>query len=153
MRHSLPVRPRMLLCLGLGLAATPVLASGHEPLLEAAAAKLKLTEVRIFEKGSHMPDLHGRLPDGSEVEVDVRRDGSIEEIETESRGGFSPDSIAVLLHPDMLTGAPWGPDARFYKVEFDEDGEIEIEGIDGKSRRFEADYGRGGRLSEFKYDD
>ncbi|MHC9237820.1 hypothetical protein ACX9MO_19530 [Pseudooceanicola sp. 502str34] len=148
-----PFSPLHSLALGITVLAGPAFATDHEPLVEAAAAKLGLTEIRIFPKGPHMPDLHGRLPDGIEVEVDVRRDGSIEEIETEERAGFTLGSVESLLHPDMLTGAPWGPEARFYKIEFDDDGEIEIEGIDGKSRRFEAEYGRGGRLREFKYDD
>lgn len=98
--------------------------------LPAAVTALGLTDIEIREKprAEYGRNVHGTLPGGTRVEVELDRNGEIEEIEARGRGRFPAETVRSLIPAAVLANSSWPADATLEKVEFERGGRIEIEG-------------------------
>lgn len=132
-----------------------ILASASAALAQAPADPairlLGLTDVSVHPKKHHHygSELHGRLPGGAWVELDLSSSGEVEEIDS-GNGGFPVSAIQALL-PEAVKANPSFPkDAILYKLELDH--KIEMEGRLADGRKFDAEFGHDGRVIEFDTD-
>jgi hypothetical protein len=118
----------------------------------AVSERLGLSEVSVYRQNRYGWDLHGQLADGAWVRVEIDRAGVVEEVEGDGQGAFAASAIAPLLPREVLESADYLRDGLIYKIEFDDDGQIEIEGRRADGRDYEAEFARDGRLLELKLD-
>lgn len=135
-----------------GLAITGLAAAQTLP---EPVAGLGLTDVEFRQKprveyGSY---IHGTLPGGARIEIELDRDGAIEEIEARGRGLFPVAEIRSLIPAPVLENVSWPADALLEKIEFERDGRVEIEGRLPDGREFDAEFAADGRLIDFDIDD
>lgn len=121
------------------------------------AAKLGLTDVEtIAKKKEHYGQLLiGTLPDGARIEIELDRDGVVEEIEPYHHhgNGFAAKSVEALIPAAVLGNASYPKDATLYRLELDHDDHIEMEGRLASSEKFKAEFSFDGKLLEMKTDD
>ncbi|MBP1806355.1 energy transducer TonB [Rubellimicrobium aerolatum] len=148
-----PFRPLALAALALPLLAASLSAQdASSAALPDVVAQLGLTEVEAHSHRGEGRHLQGRLPEGAWVEVDLHRDGRVEEVEAHDGDGFPIAAVAALV-PEAVRASPSFPaEARLHKLDWDGD-RIEIEGRDGEGREFEAEFATDGRLIEMDVED
>jgi hypothetical protein len=123
--------------------------------LPRSISGLGLTDVQIRQKPhiEYGSDVYGTLPGGARVKIELRRNGTIEEIEARGRGLFSVDQIRSLIPAAVLRNSSWPAAATLSKIEFERGGRIEIEGRLADGRKFDAEFAADGRLIDFDTDD
>ncbi|MDO5620670.1 MAG: hypothetical protein Q4G24_04290 [Paracoccus sp. (in: a-proteobacteria)] len=113
---------------------------------DSATAALQLTEVS--KRGD---DLTGRLPSGQVVELEFRRDGSLEEIEARNPRLVPVAAVTALLPQQLLSAERFPADGQFENISFDRDG-YEFEGRDAQDRKVEIKYNSSFALVEYELD-
>jgi hypothetical protein len=99
-------------------------------------------------KGSD-EDVYGQLPGGTWIAVEIDN-GVLEEV-TASAGDALPDDLLErLLPPPVREDLRYQDLARVTQVEFDDDGDFEIDGFDATGMRVELEFGPAGDLKEAK---
>lgn len=132
------------------LAAQQASSSILQQDVQAIVRQLGLSDVEIHRKEHRGRDIEGRLPGGTRVEIELDRDGHVEEIEARGRDGFAARTVDVLIPAAVRNNAAYPADASFRKLEFHDGRRIEIEGYRADGRKFEAEFSRDGRLLEMK---
>ncbi|KAA0971917.1 hypothetical protein FPY71_01965 [Aureimonas fodinaquatilis] len=119
-----------------------------------AASALGLSDIQIREKSraEYGQRIHGTLPGGARVEVDIDGKGVIEDIEARGNDLFPIADIRSLVPAAVVESASWPADAQLEKIEFESDGRVEIEGRLADGREFEAEFAADGRLLDFDSD-
>ncbi|KGJ03866.1 hypothetical protein SAMN04487972_1152 [Paracoccus halophilus] len=137
------------------LLAAPAVAQGDRALIDRATLDKTIETLALTDADPRTsdrrrgPDLRGRLPGGTMVEIDFHRDGTLEEIEV---GGsdLAPVSEVRAILPDILLNAERFPvDGRFEKIELESDG-FEFEGVDAQGNWVEAEYAPNGELRDWE---
>lgn len=115
---------------------------------------LGLTDIQIREKpkAEYGRDVRATLPSGSQVEIELDRDGRIEEIEAKGNALFPVSDVRSLIPQTVLSNSSFPADATLEKIEFGKDGRIELEGRLKDGREFEAEFTRDGVLIELDVD-
>lgn len=123
--------------------------------LPQAVVDLGLTDMEIREKprAEYGRRVRGALPGGSLVEIDLTGDDMIEDIEARGNDLFPLASIGGLVPTEVTEHETWPADAELEKIEFENDGRIEIEGRLADGRMFDAEYAADGSVIEFDIDD
>lgn len=129
-----------------GLAAAQTL---PEPVATLGLSDVEFRQKPRVEYGSYV---YGTLPGGARIEIELDRDGAIEEIEARGRGLFPVAEIRSLIPAPVLENASWPADAMLEKIEFERNGRLEIEGLLADGREFEAEFAADGRLIDFDID-
>ncbi|MGR3802458.1 hypothetical protein [Marinibacterium profundimaris] len=136
-----------------GATALPLHATQAEmPQPVAAIAQaLSLNDV-TWRSSPGGPTLIGRLPGGEVLEFELEGEDTprLEEIEATTRDGAPLSGVAALLPAAILQHGLIDDDTMFHEIEFD-DGKIEIDGVSGDGRRFEAEFATDGRLLEIEF--
>lgn len=147
MKHTLPV-----LAMAASL-ALPGLAVAQE--LPQAVKELRLGDVEIREKpvASYGRRVRGTLPDGARIEVDLNGKDAIEDIEARGKALFPVAAIRGLVPAAILANTSWPADAQLKKIEFEDDGRVELEGRLSNGQSFEAEFAADGLLLEFDTED
>lgn len=116
---------------------------------------LGLSDVQVRDKkhAEYGRSVLGTLPGGARVEVDLDRDGRIEEIEGRRGDRFPVSAVEMLIPEAVRANASWPADAQLEKLDFDHHDRIEIEGRLSDGRDFDAEFGTDGRLIDFDTDD
>ncbi|MDQ8731076.1 hypothetical protein [Bradyrhizobium sp. LHD-71] len=122
--------------------------------LPQAVTDLRLTDIQIREKprAEYGRNVHGTLPGGSRVEIDLDRNGVIKEIESRGDRLFPVATIKSLIPAPVTKNASWPADARLEKIEFESAGRIEIEGRLSDGRKFDAEFAADGLMIDFDTD-
>lgn len=133
--------------------AGPGIALASDALPEAVS-RLGLSDIRVVskKKDHYGRVVLGRLADGTPLEIDLDRHDAIKDVEVDGHGGFPAKAIETLIPPAVRAHASYPASATFYRVEFDDDGEIEIEGRHADGGKFKAEYTTAGKLIEMKAD-
>lgn len=136
-----------------GSLATPGIAIAQD--LPHSVNELRLTDIEIREKpvAEYGRRVRGTLPGGARVEIDLNGKNEIEDIEARGNALFPMAEIRSLVPAPILGNASWPADARLEKIEFENDGRIEIEGRLADGREFEAEFAADGQLLDFDTDD
>lgn len=123
--------------------------------LPQAVVDLGLTDMEIREKphAEYGRRIRGALPGGSLIEIDLTGDDVIEDIEARGNDLFPLASIGGLVPTEVAEHETWPADAALEKIEFENDGRIEIEGRLADGRMFDAEYAADGSVIEFDIDD
>lgn len=116
---------------------------------------LGLTDVQIREKprAEYGRKVHGTLPGGARVEIDLDRNDVIKDIESRGDGFFPVAAVKSLIPAAVAGNASWPADARLEKIEFESAGRFEIEGRLPDGRKFDAEFAADGHLIDFDTDD
>lgn len=116
---------------------------------------LGLSDIQIRQKPrvEYGRDVYGTLPGGARVEIELDRNGAIEDIKAREGRLFPIAAIRSLVPAPVLGSPSWPADATLERIEFERDGRIEIEGRLADGRKFEAEFAADGRLIDFDTDD
>lgn len=122
--------------------------------LPQTVTDLGLTDIQIREKpnAKYGRRVGGTLPSGFRVEVDLNGKNEIEDIEARGNELFPVADVRSLIPAPVAKNTSWPNDARLEKIEFEEDGRIEIEGRLSDGREFDAEFAADGRLLDFDAD-
>ena len=124
-------------------------ASAAEAALPGALRGLGLRDIRIRnddDDGERY--IHARLPEGGHIRVEARGD-RIEEIQSDSTG--LPQALIEMLLPAAIRAdARLAEVARVTEIEFEDDGEISVEGYARDGMRVELEFARDGRLLKYE---
>ena len=122
--------------------------------LPQAVTDLGLTNIEIHKKPrpEYGRNVHGTLPGGSRVEIDLDRNNVIKEIEARGDGLFPVSAVQSLVPASVTKNASWPADARLEKIEFESAGRIEIEGRLADGRKFDAEFAADGLMIDFDAD-
>lgn len=91
-----------------------------------------------------------QLDGGTRIEVEIDRDGNVQEIEAEGHKAVMPASLLGRFVPESVARHPQLNDLEnLHKIEISNDGEIEIEGFFSSGERFDAEFDASGRLVDF----
>ncbi|MCX8995547.1 PepSY-like domain-containing protein [Rhizobiaceae bacterium BDR2-2] len=133
--------------------AVPGLSAAQD--LPPAVSALGLTDVQVHGKrhADYGRKIHGTLPGGTRVEIELDRNGEIEEVEARGRGLFPIAEIRSLIPEAVQSNSSFPADARVEKIEFEHNGRIEIDGRLANGREFDAEFTADGQLIEFDVDD
>jgi hypothetical protein len=123
--------------------------------LPQSVTDLGVTDIQIHEKprAEYGRNVLGTLPDGSQVKIDLDRNGVIKEIEARGNGLFPVTAIKSLIPASVAENKSWPADARLEKIEFESAGRIEIEGRLSDGREFDAEFAVDGLMTDFDTDD
>lgn len=123
--------------------------------LPQSVTDLGVTDIQIHEKprAEYGRNVLGTLPDGSQVEIDLDRNGVIKEIEARGNGLFPVTAIKSLIPASVAENKSWPADAKLEKIEFESAGRIEIEGRLSDGREFDAEFAVDGLMTDFDTDD
>lgn len=123
--------------------------------LPQAVADLGLEDVQIREKqrAEYGSRVRGTLPSGARIEIDLDRDGRIEDIEARGNDLFPVAEIQSLIATAITENSMWPADAQLEEIEFERDGVVDIEGRLANGREFDASFAADGRLLDFDTDD
>ncbi|MCV3242247.1 hypothetical protein [Mesorhizobium sp. ZC-5] len=123
--------------------------------LPQSVTDLGVTDIQIHEKprAEYGRNVLGTLPDGSQVKIDLDRNGVIKEIEARGNGLFPVTAIKSLIPAPVAENKSWPADARLEKIEFESAGRIEIEGRLSDGREFDAEFAVDGLMTDFDTDD
>ncbi|QEW23563.1 hypothetical protein LA6_005800 (plasmid) [Marinibacterium anthonyi] len=135
-----------ILTLLLMTAGLPALAKDIPPAISDLISQLDLEAAR-WHPGDDRADLEGRLH-GTWVEIDLHRNGTLEEIQAEHDGLIPASAIAVLVPTALRSSPDYPADAFFEKIEFDRDA-FEIRGRTAGGRWFEAKFDGSGHLTKW----
>jgi len=127
--------------------------AGHRPEgMPAVVQQLSLSEASIHPKRRKRSgqEVHGKLPDGTWVEIDLDRNGNVEEVEADGKTGFAANTVEPLAPAAVRNNTSYPADAFFQKLEFNRGNRIEIEGYRRDGTKFEAEFTADGRLLELK---
>lgn len=143
---------RALLTAAVAALAFPSLLAAQD--LPESVTALGLTDIQFREKprSEYGRDVHGTLPGGARVEIELDRDDRIEEIEAKGTGLFPVSEIRSLIPAAVLSNSSFPADATLEKIEFERNGRIEIEGRLASGREFEAEFAGDGTLIELDVD-
>src|SRR5690606_4763364 len=109
--------------------------------LPQSVTGLGLTDIQVRERPrAESRHVRGTLPSGTRVEVDLDRNGKIEEIEARGDGLFPISEIVSIVPQAVLDSPTWPADAQLEQIEFKRGGRIEIEGRLADGQEFEAEF-------------
>lgn len=123
--------------------------------LPQSVNELRLTDIEIREKpvAEYGRRVRGTLPGGARVEIDLNGKNAIEDIEARGNALFPVADIKAVVPAAILGNDSWPADAQLEKIEFEDDGRVEIEGRLANGQEFEAEFTRDGLLLDFDTDD
>ena len=132
---------------GAGFAQTT--ASGTIPL-PALLDQIGFTADGRQEWDDGNVEVKGRLSDGTRVEVHYDGDG-IREIEAQGRYATLPLGLVDSFVPDASERHPQlSHITRLTKIEVDDDGEVEVEGLSVDGHEIEAEFDRAGQMIQYE---
>ena len=144
------------LAIALGLPGIASAQSDVDPVYtnkaEELRSSLSLTDVVLRVKGDHGAALEGVLPDGSAIEIELSKDGRVEEIDSRSAEGFTPNSVSSLIPAAIFSEPRFPKEMRLDKIDYD-DGIMEIDGRDSLGKEFEAEFTYEGKLLDIDIDE
>ena len=123
--------------------------------LPKTVTDLGLSDVQIREKpnAKYGRRISGTLPSGFRVEVDLNGDNAIEDVEARGNTLFPVADIQTLVPEPVLKNTAWPSDATLEKIEFERNGNIELEGRLADGREFDAEFAADGQMLELDIDD
>jgi hypothetical protein len=144
------------LILALSLPGLAVAQADIDPVYTNKAEELKaslgLTDVTLRVRGDHGASLEGTLPEGSMIEIELSKDGRVEEIDSMTANGFTAKSVESLIPAAIFNEPAFPENMRVQQIDYNE-GIMEIDGWDSRGKGFEAELSYEGKLLDIDIDD
>lgn len=131
----------------IALNITATMARGEATLPDALRG-LGLSDIRSRSDDDGDAYIYARMSGDGWLRAEARG-GQIEEVQSESAG--LPDALVAALLPDTIRNEPRVAElARITEIDFDDDGEISIEGTATDGMLVEMEFSRTGQLRDYE---
>lgn len=129
-------------------AAVP--STAEEAVLPEALRGLGLRDVRTrLDREDGETHILARLPEVGGLRAEIRRDGSIAEVQSDHVA--LPAALVERLLPASVRAEPRLAEiAMLTEIEIDQDGDIDLKGRSAEGLRIEVEFDRAGRLEDFE---
>lgn len=146
-REGLELRAEAITAPGTSAAApAPVATDGDLP---EDLRGLSLADIHDRRNDDDERRISARLSDGTELRIEYRRDGTLDEVETDHAGAIPAELLKRILPPDLIAAREYAEMARVIEVEFD-DGEVQIDGLASDGAQIELTAGSDGRIFSYE---
>ncbi|OCX60997.1 hypothetical protein BFP70_16165 [Thioclava sp. SK-1] len=135
-------------CLAVAMAVPTISATAQNTISTKQIVDLGARDLRQTHFDKYGAVYIATLPSGTQVEIDLRANGRIDEIEAQDRRGFPLAEVASLLPRSVLEQPDFTNDFRVEKLELDD--KIELGGVFQDRTELEAVFSADGQLRELK---
>lgn len=131
-------------------AERPAAAAADEAALPEALRGLGLQGVQTrADREDGETYIYARLPDLGAIRAELRRDGSLSEVQSD-HVGLPAVLVERLLSQTIRAEPRLAQIATLTEIDRDRDGEIEVKGFAADGARIEIEFDRSGRLKDFE---